>query len=61
MNYVPRRQPVSQGDFSAAGLATMEGAAFREQLGPGRTMDRAIDAAPAEQGRIGCVDDGVNA
>jgi len=24
-------------------------------------MDRAIDAAPAEQGRIGRVDDGVNA
>ena len=39
----------------------MERAAFREQLGPRRAMDRAIDAAPAEQGRIRGVDDGVNA
>jgi hypothetical protein len=61
MNHVPRRQPVSQGDFGVAGLAAMEGTAFREKLGPRRAMDRAIDAAPAEQGRIGGVDDGVNA
>src|SRR5688500_3792510 len=39
----------------------MEGAAFREKLRARRTVDRAIDAAPAEQGRIGGVDDGVNA
>jgi hypothetical protein len=39
----------------------MERAAFGEQLGPRRAMDRAIDAAPAEQGRVGGVDDGVNA
>ena len=61
MNHVPRPQPVSQGDFGAAGLATMEGAAFREQLGPGRAMDRAIDAAAAQQRGICRVDDGVNA
>ena len=61
MNHMPRRQPVSPGDFGAAGLAAMERAAFGEQLGPRRAMDRAIDAAPAEQGRVGGVDDGVNA
>ena len=39
----------------------MERAAFGQQLGARRAMDRAIDAAPAEQGRVGGVDDGVNA
>jgi hypothetical protein len=39
----------------------MEGAAFRDKLRPSRPVDGAIDAAPAEQGRIGRVDDGVNA
>ena len=39
----------------------MKGATFGEQFGPGRAVDRAIDAAPAEQGCIGGVDDGVNA
>ena len=61
MNHMPRRQPISQCDFGAAGLAAMEGAAFGKKLGPRRAVDRAIDAAPAEQGRIGGVDDGVNA
>ncbi|MDB5579708.1 MAG: hypothetical protein JWR80_4884 [Bradyrhizobium sp.] len=61
MNDMARRQAITPGDFGAAGLAAMEGAAFREQLWPRRAMDRAIDAAPAEQGRIGGVDDGVNA
>jgi hypothetical protein len=61
MNDMARRQAITPGDFGAAGLAAVEGAAFREQLWPRRAMDRAIDAAPAEQGRIGGVDDGVNA
>jgi len=39
----------------------MEGAAFGEKLGPRRAVDRAIDTAPAKQGRIRGVDDGVNA
>jgi hypothetical protein len=39
----------------------MEGAAFGQQLRPGRAMDRAIDATPAKQRGIGGVDDGVNA
>ena len=61
MDHMPCRQPVALGDFGAAGLAAMKGAAFGEQFGPRRAVDRAIDAAPAEQGRIGGVDDGVNA
>jgi hypothetical protein len=39
----------------------MEGAAFGQQVRPGRAMDRAIDAASAEQRGVGGVDDGVNA
>ena len=39
----------------------MQRAAFGEQLGPRGAMDRAIDAAAAEQRGIGGVDDGVNA
>ncbi len=61
MNHMPRRQPITPGDFGVAGCAAMEGAAFRQQFGPGRTMDRAIHATAAEQRRIRRVDDGVNA
>jgi hypothetical protein len=39
----------------------MEHAALGHELGPRSAMDRAIDAAPAEQRRICRVDDGVNA
>ena len=61
MNHVPRRKLVSSGDLGAAGLAAIQRAAFGKQPGPGRAMDGAIDAATAEQGGIGGVDDGVNA
>ena len=49
MNHMPRRQPISVGDLGAAGLAAIQGAAFQEKFGPGRAMDRPIDAATAEQ------------
>jgi hypothetical protein len=61
MNHMPRRQPISQGDFSVAGLAAMQRAAFGKKLRSRGAMDRAIDAAATEQGRIRSVDDGVNA
>ena len=61
MNGVPGRKPIALGDFGVAGRAAIERAAFGEQFGPGRAMDRAIDATPAEQRRIRGVDDGVNA
>ena len=61
MNHMPRRQPIRQSDFGAAGLAAMQRAAFGEKLRAGRAMDRAIDATTPEQGRVRRVDDGVNA
>ena len=61
MNDMPRRQAISLGDFGAAGLAAMQRAAFGEEFGPGRAMDRPIDAATAEQRLVRSVDDGVNA
>ena len=61
MDHVPRRQEISFGNLGIAGFAAFERAAFGQQLGPGCIMDRAIDAAPAEQRRIRRVDDGVNA
>jgi hypothetical protein len=61
MNDMPRRQTITLGDLGVAGCAAAKRAAFGEQLRPGGTMDRAIDAAAAEQRRIRGVDDGVNA
>ena len=52
MDHMPRRQPITSGDLGAAGLAAIERAAFGEKLRPGRAMDRAIDAAAAEQRRL---------
>jgi hypothetical protein len=39
----------------------MERTAFRKKFGPGRAMDRPIDAATAQQRGIRGVDDSVNA
>ncbi len=61
MNHMLGRQPISFGDLGVAGGTTMQCAAFGKQFGAGGTMDSAIDAAAAEQRRIGGVDDGVNA
>ena len=61
MNHMPCRQPISFGDFGAAGLAATERAAFGQELRPGGAMDRTIDAAAAEQRTVRGVDDGVNA
>ena len=58
---MPRGKQISFGDLGVAGLATTKRAALSQQLRPGRIVDRAINAAPAEQGRIRGVDDGVNA
>jgi len=61
MNHMPRRQAITPGDFGVAGLAAMQRAAFDQQLGSGRAMDRTVDAATAEQRGVRSVDDGVNA
>jgi hypothetical protein len=49
MNHMPRRKLVTFGDFGAAGLAAIQGAAFGEKLRARGAMDGAIDAASAEQ------------
>jgi hypothetical protein len=54
-------KPIALGDLGIAGLAAVEHPAFGHELRARRTMDRAIDAAPAEERRIRGVDDGVNA
>lgn len=54
-------EPVAPGDFGIAGRTTIQRATLGQQFRSGRPMDRTIDAAPAEQGRIRGVDDGVNA
>ena len=61
MDHMPRRQPITSGDFGVAGLAAVERAAFSQQLGPGRAMDRAVHPTAAKQRRVGGVDDGINA
>jgi hypothetical protein len=49
VNHMPRRQPISFGDFGVASLAAMKRAAFGEKFGTGRAMDRTIDTAATEQ------------
>ena len=61
MDYMPRGKRISPGDFGVAGLAAIQRAAFGQQLGSGRAMDRTVDAATAEQRGVRSVDDGVNA
>jgi hypothetical protein len=61
VDHVLGLEPIAFGDLGVAGFAAMEHPAFGHELRPRSTMDRAVDAAPAEQGRIRGVDDGVNA
>jgi hypothetical protein len=61
MNDVSRRQTIALGNFGAAGFTPVQHAAFGEELGTRGAVDRTVDAAPTEQGRIRGVDDGVNA
>ena len=61
VNHMLGRQAIASGDLGVACLAAVEHAALGHELRPRGTMDRAIDAAAAEQRRICRVDDGVNA
>src|SRR5450631_2484980 len=61
MDYMPRRQSIAQSDFGVAGLAAVKGAAFGQKLRARGAMDGPVDTAATKQGRIGGVDDGVNA
>jgi hypothetical protein len=55
-----RRQAVAAGDLRVAGVASAQRAALSQQFRPGRPVDRAVDAAAAEQRAVGGVDDGVD-
>ena len=56
-----RARPPAAGRARVAGLAAAERPALVEELGPGGAMDRAVDAAAAEQARVGGVDDHLGA
>ena len=57
---MPRRQAVALGDARLTGRATADGPAFRQQFRPRGAMDRAIDAATAQQGLVRCIDDRID-
>src|SRR5262245_10232778 len=57
---VPGFQPVPARDLGRAGVAAAEGAAFFQQLRPGGAMDRAVDAATAEQGAVRRIHDRID-
>ena len=61
MDHMSRREPVALGDLGVSRFAAVERPTFGKQFRPGCMMDRAVDAAPAEERRIRGVDDGVNA
>jgi hypothetical protein len=61
MDHMPRRQPISFGDFGAAGLTAIQRPAFGEKFGSRGAVDRPIDTAAAEERGVRSVDDGVNA
>jgi len=61
MNDIPRRKLIALGDLGVAGCAAAKRAAFGKQFRSRGAMDRAIDAAAAQQRRIRGIDDGVNA
>jgi hypothetical protein len=61
MDHMFGLQSVPAGDLGVARLAAAECAAFVKQFGPRCAMDGAVNAAATQQGRIGGVDDGVNA
>jgi hypothetical protein len=61
VDHMPGLEPIALGDLGVTSLAAVEHSAFGHELRPRSTVNRAIDAAPAEQRRMGSVDDGVNA
>ena len=54
------RQAVRACDLGLAGSAAAQHPALLEQFWPRRTVDAAIHAASAQQGLLGCVDNGVH-
>ena len=61
MDHIPRRQPITVGDFGVPRLAPAERTTLREKLRSGGPMDCAIHAAATTKRSVGRVDDRVNA
>ena len=60
VDHVTGRQSVALGDPGLAGRAAADFSAFVQELGPGGTVDRAVDPAAAEQTLVGRIDDRIN-
>jgi hypothetical protein len=60
VNDVPRSEPSGARRLGVTGLAAAQQAALREQLRPGRAVDRTVDSAPTEEARVRSVDDRVD-
>src|SRR5262249_33291936 len=57
VDHVPRREPARAGRLRLSGLAPAEPAALLEDRRAAGTVDRAVDATPAEQRSVRGVDD----
>ena len=60
VDHMPGRQTVAGGRLCLSRAAAAEPAAFRGQLRPGGSVDRAVDAAAAEQRAVGGIHDRVD-
>ena len=60
MDDEPAGKAVAPGHFGLPGPAAVQGAAFRQQLRSGGSVDRAVHSPAAQQGRIGGIDDGIH-
>jgi hypothetical protein len=60
VDHVPGGQPVARRRLRLAGPAAAEPSALLEELRPCCTVDRAVDAAAAEQRAVRCVHDRVD-
>ena len=60
MDHIFGGKPVSLRDLCLSRLASVQRAAFSQQLRSGRAVDRAVYPAPAQQRSIGGVDNGVH-
>ena len=59
MYYILAGQAVRLGDFGVTGLAAAQRPALSQQLRPRRTMDATVYTTTAQEGFLGCVDDGI--
>src|SRR6185295_3321358 len=60
VNHVPGGQAVALGELGVTDLAATERTAFREKVGAGGAVDRAVNASASEQARVRGVDDRVH-